>query len=135
MNNKELSLLEEKLKYDDLSHDDCVLLIKEIKTLKSKIHYYESHLESEQEGKYSQGIWMFSPSSKEKIISVPASIGANIEKIKINTEYMELNRDYTISRSERSDQIIIDFSNYLDKNNFFDEKDDDVIYVYYSIWR
>jgi hypothetical protein len=30
--------------------------------------------------------------------------------------------------------MIIDFSNYLDKN-ILDEKEEETIYVYYSIWK
>jgi hypothetical protein len=136
MNNKELSRLEEKLKYDDLSHDDCVLLIQEIKALKHIVQSYEQILESEQEGKYSQGIFVFNPATDGDSVLVASSIGNNIEKITINKETLWLHSDYTITRFENNNQMLIDFSNYLNNNKLFiDETDNDIIYIYYSIRR
>ena len=134
MDSKELSRLEEKLKYDDLSHDDCILLIQEIKALKRTIRSYEQTLESEQEGKYTQGIFVFSPAIEGNSVLVSSSIGNNIERIKINKETLWLHSDYSITSFENNDQMLIDFSNYINNNKLFiDETDDDLIYIYYSI--
>jgi hypothetical protein len=136
MDSKELSRLEEKLKYDDLSHDDCVLLIQEIKVLKRRVQSYEQTLESEQEGKYSQGIFVFSPAAEGNSVLIPPSIGNNIEKVSINKETLWPLYDYTVTRFEKNDQMLIDFSNYLNNNKLvIDETDNDLIYIYYSIRR